>query len=189
MTALWEQSSWQVPWIVAVSSSLLAAWTDLRTRRIPNLLTAPLLVSGLVWSAASAGWGGAGESLLGCFVLALPFVLLYAFAGGGAGDAKMTGALGAWLGPVGGVITLATVALAGGILAIGLAIAQRRGGVLAANLGAAALGVTGLMRGDLRRDDARALMARDEQMQLMPYGVAIAAGVLLAAGGVWLWHA
>ena len=189
MTALWEQSFWQVPWIIAVSSSLLAAWTDLRTRRIPNLLTGPLLVGGLAWSAASAGWAGVGESVAGCVLLAFPYVLLYAVAGGGAGDAKMTGALGAWLGPIGGALTLVSVALAGGVLAIGLAIAQRRGRLLAANVGIAALGCVGLARGQMRREDASALLPTEEQMQPMAYGVAIAAGVILAAGGVWLWHA
>ena len=106
MTALWEQNFWYVPWVMAVLASVLAASIDLWTRRIPNVLTGPLLVAGMAWSAASAGWLGLGESMLGCFLMAVPYVLLYAFAGGGAGDAKMTGALGAWLGPVGGLIAL-----------------------------------------------------------------------------------
>jgi prepilin peptidase CpaA len=188
MTALWDQSLWQVPWVIAVLSSLAAAWSDLRTRRIPNVLTGPLLLCGLAWSATSAGWEGLAEGFVGMALMALPYVLLYAYAGGGAGDAKMTAALGAWLGPIGGAIALASVALAGGVLAIGLAITQRRGRLLATNLGAAALGLTGFLRGHVRRDDAAAMIPSSEQMQPMPYGAAIAVGVVAAAGGVWIWQ-
>ena len=86
-----------VQWAVAAGAALTAAVIDVRQRRIPNALTLPLLVMGLLYALMYKGLGGAAESMIACVAVALPYVLLFAFAGGGAGDAKMMGAIGAWL--------------------------------------------------------------------------------------------
>lgn len=187
MTALWEQPMWQATWAVAVAAALVGCWTDLRTRRIPNTLTAPLWVAGLVWSTASAGWEGFAESVLGCAIFALPYLVLYAVAGGGAGDAKMTGALGAWLGPIGGLWALGCVAVAGGVIAATAAVVRGRGRDLAINIAGMSLAMIGAIGARARRGPVVAWT--NEQTQMMPYGLAIAAGTVLAAGGVWLWRA
>ena len=75
-----------------------AGWFDWRFRRIPNRLTIPALLAGLVASACLQGWPGAKAALEGAGIslaLLLPFVLL---RGLGAGDWKLMGALGAFLG-------------------------------------------------------------------------------------------
>lgn len=76
-----------------------AAVLDLRTRRIPNYLTVPAALAGLAYhSFATAGWG-VGTSLAG-FVVGFGLLLLpWLLGGGGMGDVKLLGALGAWLGP------------------------------------------------------------------------------------------
>jgi prepilin peptidase CpaA len=83
----------------AVLLALLAAWTDFRSRRIPNWLTVSGLVVGIALNAGAAGWMGLKASLLGAglgLLLLLPLVFLRAL---GAGDWKLAGALGAFVGP------------------------------------------------------------------------------------------
>ena len=55
-------------------------------------------------------------------MLALPFVVLFVLASGGAGDAKMMGAIGTWLGVKGGAIALIAVLLAGAFCGMGYAL-------------------------------------------------------------------
>jgi prepilin peptidase CpaA len=79
----------RLQWGVVVCVSLLAAIWDLKSRRIPNSLTLPLIVGGLLGGGWRAGLPGLGDAALGCIVAAGPYVLLFLVAGGGAGDAKM----------------------------------------------------------------------------------------------------
>lgn len=79
--------------------ALIAAWTDWRSRRIPNWLTVSGLVVGVVMSTLLAGWLGLKTSLEGAglgLALLLPFVLLRSL---GAGDWKFAIALGSFSGP------------------------------------------------------------------------------------------
>ncbi len=83
----------------AIFLSLIAAYTDLRSRRIPNWLTVPGFAVGVVASTILGGWSGLKDSLLGtglAFALLLPFWLLRSL---GAGDLKFAAALGAYTGP------------------------------------------------------------------------------------------
>lgn len=88
---------------LALACALLAiSAIDLRERRIPDLLSLPLLASGLVWSA----WAGdrpwadhAVGAVAGFGVLAIFGALYFRWREGlGLGDAKLFGAAGAWLG-------------------------------------------------------------------------------------------
>ncbi|MHC4131234.1 MAG: prepilin peptidase [Planctomycetota bacterium] len=105
-------------WSVLLLAALTGVAFDIRKGIIPNYLTAPLFVSGLIWSVYKGGVLGAGDALAACVVLALPYVLLFLFAGGGAGDAKMMGAIGTWVGLAEGVIVLLFVSLAALLLAL-----------------------------------------------------------------------
>jgi len=64
-----------------VLPALLAAaagWTDWRSRRIPNWITVPGLVLGVVVNSLVSGWPGAKAAVLGALLgvaLLLPFVL------------------------------------------------------------------------------------------------------------------
>ena len=82
----------------AVLLSLIAGWTDFRKRRIPNWLTVPALAAGVALNTLATGWIGLKFSLLGAglgLLLLLPFVALRSL---GAGDWKLAGALGAFVG-------------------------------------------------------------------------------------------
>jgi Flp pilus assembly protein protease CpaA len=78
---------------------LLAVATDVREFKIHNALTFPLLVSGLCYQGFAGGWSalctGTAGALCGLAVFLLPFLLGML----GAGDVKLTVAVGAWLGP------------------------------------------------------------------------------------------
>ncbi len=75
-------------WLRLGVSAWLAglAVVDLRTRRIPNALVLPVLLSGLVWRLAQAHWEVA-VACVGLYLLWLTGLL------GGAGDAKLLMAL------------------------------------------------------------------------------------------------
>ena len=76
----------------------IAAVMDFRVWRIPNWLTVPGFVLGLVVWTGLAGFAGFKASLLGfAFGFGILFVL-FALGGGGGGDVKLLGAVGAWLG-------------------------------------------------------------------------------------------
>jgi len=108
----------QAIWMLALALALSAAWTDWRTRKIPNWLTVPALLLGLAVHSVVAGWPGATTSLEGAGLalgLLLPLVLL---RGLGAGDWKLMGALGAFLGPVLLLYVLLGSVLLSGLMAV-----------------------------------------------------------------------
>jgi prepilin signal peptidase PulO-like enzyme (type II secretory pathway) len=114
---LWNAGLVPLQWGVVIGASLAAAFTDLRSRLIPNVLTMPLFAAGVVTAFVIGGLPGLADAVAASLVLTLPYLLLYAYAAGGAGDAKMMAALGAWLGVVNGLVALVTVSLAGVVLA------------------------------------------------------------------------
>lgn len=83
----------------AVAVIVIAACIpDLRTRRIPNALTFGAAAAGIAFHAATAGWEGVGAALLGWFVGVAMFFPVFVLRGMGAGDLKLLGAVGAWVG-------------------------------------------------------------------------------------------
>jgi prepilin peptidase CpaA len=111
---------------LAVALALVAGWTDWRSRRIPNWLTVPGLLVGVSANVLASGWAGLRTSLLGAglgLLVLLPFVFLRSL---GAGDWKLAGALGAFVGPrVLAVLLMGSVFVAG-VMALGLVIYKRR---------------------------------------------------------------
>jgi prepilin peptidase CpaA len=85
--------------LVAIFMGLCAV-TDYRTRRIPNWLTLPAAIAGLVFSAVAPQGIGLPLSLAGFGVGMALLMVPWMLGGGGMGDVKMLAALGVWLGPV-----------------------------------------------------------------------------------------
>jgi prepilin peptidase CpaA len=93
---------------IAVVVSIIAAVTDSRTGRIPNWLTLPAALLGVLLHAVVAGRGPAGLSLFGLLLAATVPAILYKVSQGraiGGGDVKLFAALGALLGPTLGLET------------------------------------------------------------------------------------
>ena len=109
---------------------------DLRHRILPNAITLPGIVAGLVFSAMlPPGWFA---SLLGAvlgggvlFAIAEAYYRLRGVEGLGMGDVKMLAMIGAFLGPQLTLLTLIFASLTGSIVGVGL-IASGRGGMQAA---------------------------------------------------------
>lgn len=150
-----------------------AAIVDVRTGRIPNLITAPALVLGVALAAGGITNVSLGVSLAGIAVGALLMLPGHAIGATGAGDVKLLAALGAWLG---GQIVPAFLftAMAGGLLAA--VVAFRRG-----RLGAAVDRTRRLALAP--RDTWRAIEA-DAPRSRFRYGPAIAVGAIIAALGM-----
>lgn len=176
-----------VPWAVVIFAAVIGAVTDLRARRLPNALTIPLWISGLAWGACTAGFAGFGEALGASLLIMLPYVFLFLFAGGGAGDAKMMAGVGAWLGLAHGSAALVAVAIAGGLIGILAAVIKREGKALAQNLLISSFGLFSVARGHVPIRDRKAVLPPVETMRQMPYGAAILAGLVVAAIGVSSW--
>jgi len=102
--------------IVAVL--VVATFTDVRSRRIPNWLVFPFFVLGLVVSGWLQGWHGVEMSFAGAGLGLLIYGLLFWVGGMGAGDVKLCAAIGAWIGPSQMLISLIFTALVGGAMAL-----------------------------------------------------------------------
>jgi len=157
----------------AVLLSLVAGWTDLRSRRIPNWLTVPGLLIGVSANTVLSGWSGLKASLLGALVglaLLLPFVLLRSL---GAGDWKLAGALGAFAGPGRLVDLLLGSVLVAGVMAVVLIIYKRRTLQTIRNIGHILISLV-----TFQLPGSRVSLDNPESLKV-PYGVALALTVVL----------
>jgi prepilin peptidase CpaA len=108
------------PWTAAFALAGAACWFDVRTRRIPNWLTFPGAALGVVASTLAHGGQGAMTSVAGLILGVALFFPLFLLRGLGAGDVKLMGALGAWLGTSVMFGVAFYTSLAGGVLALAL---------------------------------------------------------------------
>ena len=188
LTSLWNHGLQPLQWFIAIAASLLAASIDIRTHRIPNALTGPLLLGGLIWASAVAGWAGLGDGLCGMLVAGLPFFVMWVLRAGGAGDAKMMMALGAWLGVINGLAVLFAVALAGGVVSLAYAIHRRQVAAAFGNIGMVLYATLILATTGRQISNRREMIPSIQSPQAFPYGIAIFLGTCLAGIGVWWWR-
>lgn len=156
---------------VLVAALVAAAWADVKSRRIPNELVFGGMAVALAYGAiAPAGnLPGALAGLAVGLALLLPFHLLRAM---GAGDVKLMAMAGAFLGFPDALFAVLATFLAGGAMAV--AVALRNGSLrrMLANLSLMVLGAAG--GGGMRPTTADAKSSAGS----LPYGVAIAGGTI-----------
>src|SRR5580700_4645064 len=100
----------------------ISAVYDVRSRRIPNFITVPAIAFGLLLHAIVGGWWQLATAAAGGLICGLIFFVFYLAGGMGAGDVKLitaAGCLGGFSG-IGNLLIL--TALAGGVMAIGVAL-------------------------------------------------------------------
>lgn len=175
-------TSGETIWLLLIGVTLVAAWTDWRSRKIPNWLTVPALVIGVAVNSYADGWQGAKGSLEGAglaLVLLLPVVIL---RGLGAGDWKLMGAVGALLGPSLFLAVLTVSVLVAGAMAIVQMVRARRVVRTLKNL---VVLVHGFIIFGLRPNPNVSL--DDPESLKLPFGIAAAIGTLIC-GCAALWH-
>jgi prepilin peptidase CpaA len=89
---------------------------DMRTRRIPNLLTLPAMLLALALRGGEGGAPGIVTSLAGAGLAMAVLLTPFALGGIGGGDVKMMGAVGALVGPRLALASLATGMVLGGVV-------------------------------------------------------------------------
>ena len=113
--------------IVSASALLIgvaACAADIRTRRIPNVLTLGAAFAGMAFHAFTSGVDGALIAGGGWGVGVLLFLPFFALGGMGGGDVKLLAALGAWLGPRETMWLAVYAGIAGGVLGVVVAVAR-----------------------------------------------------------------
>jgi len=110
--------------LVAIAIAAMACVTDLRSRRIPNALTFGGAAAALVFHTVSTGGAGLLTSLAGWGLGVACFLLPFALGGLGGGDIKLVAALGAWLGPALTIWMAMYTGVAGGVVALVVALSR-----------------------------------------------------------------
>lgn len=182
---------WQAMGLTTLALLVLTALVfDLRQRRIPNKLVLLALGAGLlvnligpqVWLHGAGlfttypGALGAKGALLGAFTGLAIFLPLYLLRAMGAGDVKLMAGIGSFVGPAAAIDVALFILVTGGVLAVVRMVWVRKTQLVLFNV-VTALGQ--MVPGSVARFDP-ATQSADR----MPYGVAMAAGLL--AYGAWI---
>jgi prepilin peptidase CpaA len=173
----WEYEVWMthsIAWWPTLIVVAVATFTDLRSRRIPNWLVLPFMVSGLVVGGFH-GWHGIEQSLAGLGLGLLLFGILAVMGGMGMGDVKLCAAIGAWIGPSQLVVALVVTGIAGGVMALCWAAAGGFLGELFKNTGDLVVGIK-----DRGLRPHPEMVLENPLSRKMPYAPAIAIGTLLS---------
>ncbi|MNS40619.1 Type IV leader peptidase family protein [compost metagenome] len=153
---------------------LLAAFvTDIRYMKIPNKLTVPAMISGVVYQIWIGGWLGLASGLKGAGIGFGIMLVLYWTGAVGGGDVKLFGGIGAWMGTSFTLTTLVYSIIFAGILGLLILIwrrevFQRLRGVLNSVLGAIILRGLGPLK------------SKESDMLSFPFMLAVLPGVLTA---------
>jgi prepilin peptidase CpaA len=99
---------------------IISCITDIYNHRIPNWLTIGAATVGVCWNTYINGLSGLFSSFTGILLGVALLIVFYILGGTGAGDVKLMGAIGTFLGPWGVLNAFLWTALAGGLYAIGL---------------------------------------------------------------------
>ncbi len=167
--------------VLPAAVSAIAGYTDWRSRRIPNWLTIPALFVGVATNTLVRGWPGTKDSLLGAglgLALLLPFVIIRAL---GAGDWKLVGALGAFLGPRELILILIVTIFINGIMAVAMIIWKGRIRQSAQNFVRLLASVATFQM------PTRELTLDNPDAVKVPFGVAVAAAMIVyTVGKIWV---
>jgi prepilin peptidase CpaA len=157
--------------VALAAGVIVATVVDIRTRRIPNAITASMAGAGIGFAASGLSGISLSAAALG-FAVGLVLMLPgHSLGATGAGDVKLMAAIGSLLGPVVVVKAFLFTAVAGGVLAVIVAARRRR---LAATF-------AGTARLIATPSDARNECRTAAPSSRFAYGPAIAIGSVMAA--------
>lgn len=159
--------------MVLAAGLTTATALDFWSRRIPNELTAAMAATGVALAATHVNGISLAASLVGMSLGVLLMLPGHVFGATGAGDVKLMGAVGAFIGPSLVFTAFLATAIAGGVLA--LIVAARRGRMTAT------LAHTSRLVTDRRT--AKPLIDATGAANRFAYGPAITIGTLVAVFG------
>jgi prepilin peptidase CpaA len=159
----------------ALLCAVIGGVYDVKSRRVPNLLTLPAICFGLILQFTLGGWKQLGTAAAAGLLCGLIFLVFYLAGGMGAGDVKLITAVGciAGLSSIGRLLILTS--LAGGVMAISLAVYHRR--LKGTILNICALAVHHKTAGLAPHPEFN---IGNTQTLRLPYALAIAAGTALS---------
>jgi prepilin peptidase CpaA len=160
-------------WTLTILLTIVASAIDIRKRKIPNWLSVTGIVVGIGVNTVVGGWPGCEGSLLGAGLalgLLLPLVMLRAL---GAGDWKLMGAVGAFLGWRMMLVVLLFSIFIAGFLA--MLVTMQAGKLVATFKNIWAL-IRGFMTFGLRPN--REISLDNPALIKLPFGVAVAAATI-----------
>ena len=104
---------------------IISSVIDLRTHKIPNLITLPSMLIAIIYHSTLYGLDGllfsAGGIGVGIGLLIIPYLM----GGMGAGDAKLMGAIGGFVGAKAAFYAFLIIAVVGGVYALLLVVIYR----------------------------------------------------------------
>ncbi|MFH5805314.1 prepilin peptidase [Alienimonas sp. DA493] len=163
--------TWPV-WLVTVLT-LYATWIDVTELRVPNRLTYPMILAGMLYNATfGEGWVFGVTGMLVGLATLMP---LYAVGGMGSGDVKLMAGIGAWLGTEVILTAFVVTAIVGAVIAIGMAC---WGGEFKKHFYQSIAILSEWKSGMSLREISEAAAERKPRMKLLPYGLPICIGSL-----------
>lgn len=164
-------NNWPVRLVCVVL--IVAAFIDGRQLRVPNWLTYSMVLSGLAYNAWVGGWSGLGDGLVGMLVGLACLLPLYAVGGMGAGDVKLLGGVGAWLGATVTFYAFCVSTVVGALMAVAMVVWR---GAIAHHYSQLLLILSEWMTIREPRELSRIAAERKPSMLLLPYGIPICVG-------------
>ena len=155
-----------------VPIAIIVIYFDVRYRRIPNVVVLATLIAGLVINTALGSWHGTLVSLQGFALAFVPMLMLHLFGAMGAGDVKLSGAVGAVLGVSMVPSALIVIVMLGAALAIYSMIKSR-------TVFATLHGVLRIFVGIIPGWEMPRFTVPSDRRHTIPYGVAIMMGSLI----------
>ena len=173
----WQElllNNWHVRVVCLVL--VVAAYIDGKELRVPNWITFPFVISGLLFSTWTGGWGGLGDGLLGMVVGLACLLPLYSVGGMGAGDVKLLAGVGAWLGAGVTFYAFCVSTVVGAVMAVGMVLYKKSFAKHYANF---LLIFTEWMEIRNPKELSKIAAERKSSMFLLPYGIPICIGSIM----------
>lgn len=163
--------NWHVK--VVCITLIWAAWIDGKELRVPNWMTFPMVLSGLIYCTWTDGLSGLGFGLAGMVCGLLTLMPLYAVGGMGAGDVKLMAGIGAWLGWKTTLYAFCVSTIVGAVMAIIMVLYRRSFTKHYANF---LMILNEWMQVKKPTELSRIAAERKPSMLLLPYGIPICIG-------------
>jgi len=176
--------------LILIILIILSVKYDIFERRIPNKLTIPVILWGIVTAGIFSGFNGILFSISGFLVGLAVFFIPFVLGGMGAGDVKLMAAVGSLLGWKLTVYSALLTAIAGGIIVIGYTIYTGKFVGMIKNMGVHFIKwilyfiyLATHNEGVFRKYKSLNVSKAYGEKTYIPYGVAIAVGTIIVLAG------